>query len=91
MTNTQHTEVSLWEHAREGDARAFGAIFDLHHARIHRQARRLTSSPLDADDVTIPDPGVAPTTPTVAEFQVAVTAAGFGCTPWSPCPRALPA
>jgi len=52
VTNTQHTEVSLWEKVRGGDARAFGEIFDLHHARIHRQARRLTASPLDADDVT---------------------------------------
>jgi RNA polymerase sigma factor (sigma-70 family) len=35
-----------------GDADAFGALFDLHHDRVFRQAMRLTSSIHDAEDVT---------------------------------------
>jgi len=32
----------------------------------------------------IPAPGLVPITPTVAEFQAAVTAAGFDCSTWQP-------
>lgn len=45
-------ELSTWERARRGDPTAFGAIFDLHQARVHRLARRLTASVQDAEDVT---------------------------------------
>ncbi|WP_245636023.1 RNA polymerase sigma factor [Herbiconiux solani] len=52
MTIPETTEASLWERARSGDPDAFGSIFDLHEARIFRQARRLTGSYDDAEDVT---------------------------------------
>ena len=45
-------EGSTWERARQGDAEAFGAIFDLHYDRVLRQATRLTDSVHDAEDVT---------------------------------------
>ncbi|MGH1526444.1 RNA polymerase sigma factor [Leifsonia sp. L25] len=37
---------------RDGDADAFGVLFDLHHGRVFRQALRLTASLHDAEDVT---------------------------------------
>ncbi|MCS5723416.1 RNA polymerase sigma factor [Herbiconiux sp. CPCC 203407] len=52
MTNETSDEHSIWERVRRGDADAFGAIFDLHHARVFRQARRLTETTEDAEDVT---------------------------------------
>lgn len=45
-------ELHDWERARAGDPDAFGTIFDLHQPRIYRQARRLTESAADAEDVT---------------------------------------
>ncbi|MGD8166099.1 RNA polymerase sigma factor [Herbiconiux sp. P16] len=52
MTTNSTDELSIWERARGGDPDAFGSIFDLHQARIFRQARRLTESAVDAEDVT---------------------------------------
>ncbi|MGD8193781.1 RNA polymerase sigma factor [Herbiconiux sp. P18] len=49
---TETDELSTWERARRGDPAAFGAMFDLHQARVFRQARRLTHSEHDAEDVT---------------------------------------
>jgi RNA polymerase sigma-70 factor (ECF subfamily) len=40
------------ERVRDGDADAFGVLFDLHHDRVFRQAVRLTASVHDAEDVT---------------------------------------
>ncbi|GAA2248805.1 RNA polymerase sigma factor [Herbiconiux moechotypicola] len=45
-------EGALWSRVRDGDAEAFGAVFDLHHARVFRQARRVTATVHDAEDVT---------------------------------------
>lgn len=42
----------MLDRVRDGDADAFGALFDLHHDRVFRQALRLTSSVHDAEDVT---------------------------------------
>jgi RNA polymerase sigma-70 factor (ECF subfamily) len=52
VTTTDPAEALLWQRARAGDADAFGAIFDLHQSRVYRQARRLTDSVHDAEDVT---------------------------------------
>lgn len=41
----------MLERVRDGDADAFGALFDLHHDRVFRQAMRLTASLHDAEDV----------------------------------------
>jgi RNA polymerase sigma-70 factor (ECF subfamily) len=40
------------ERVRDGDADAFGELFDLHHDRVFRQALRMTASVHDAEDVT---------------------------------------
>ena len=45
-------EPSVLERVNAGDPDAFGALFDLHHDRVFRQAIRLTSSIHDAEDVT---------------------------------------
>ena len=47
----EHDELRLWSRARNGDALAFAAIFDLHRDRVFRQAVRLLDSPPDAEDV----------------------------------------
>jgi RNA polymerase sigma-70 factor (ECF subfamily) len=39
------------ERVRDGDAAAFGELFDLHHDRVFRQAIRLTASLHDAEDI----------------------------------------
>ncbi|WP_374009367.1 RNA polymerase sigma factor [Leifsonia sp. LS-T14] len=52
MRGIQLDESSVLVRVREGDADAFGALFDLHHDRVFRQALRLTSSIHDAEDVT---------------------------------------
>jgi RNA polymerase sigma-70 factor (ECF subfamily) len=52
VTQETTAEHSTWEKVRSGDADAFGVIFDLHHARVFRQARRLTETTEDAEDVT---------------------------------------
>jgi RNA polymerase sigma-70 factor (ECF subfamily) len=52
VTDETTPEHATWERARSGDPNAFGAIFDLHHARVYRQARRLTETTEDAEDVT---------------------------------------
>ncbi|MFJ3490832.1 RNA polymerase sigma factor [Leifsonia aquatica] len=45
-------EHAVLDRIHDGDADAFGALFDLHHDRVFRQALRLTSSVHDAEDVT---------------------------------------
>lgn len=52
MTDETPQEDFTWQRARSGDADAFGVIFDLHQARVFRQARRLTETAEDAEDVT---------------------------------------
>ncbi|MGH1550542.1 RNA polymerase sigma factor [Leifsonia poae] len=42
----------MLERVRDGDADAFGDLFDLHHDRVFRQALRMTASLHDAEDVT---------------------------------------
>lgn len=46
------TEDALWRASLAGDGRAFGAVFDLHHARVYRHACRLVEGPPEAEDVT---------------------------------------
>jgi hypothetical protein len=41
-------EPAMLDRIREGHADAFGALFDLHHDRVFRQAPRLTASVHDA-------------------------------------------
>jgi len=48
----QLDEPAVLERVRDGDADAFGALFDLHHDRVFRQALRMTASLHDAEDVT---------------------------------------
>jgi RNA polymerase sigma factor (sigma-70 family) len=45
-------EPAVLDRIHDGDADAFGALFDLHHERVFRQALRLTDSVHDAEDVT---------------------------------------
>lgn len=45
-------EAALWNRARDGDPDAFGEVFDLHHARVFRQSRRISDSLHDAEDLT---------------------------------------
>ncbi|MGO4592375.1 RNA polymerase sigma factor [Leifsonia sp. 2TAF2] len=52
MRGIQLDEPAVLERVNAGDADAFGALFDLHHDRVFRQAMRLTSSIHDAEDVT---------------------------------------
>lgn len=47
----QLDELAVLERVRDGDADAFGALFDLHHDRVFRQAMRLTASLHDAEDI----------------------------------------
>ncbi|MDA8201618.1 MAG: sigma-70 family RNA polymerase sigma factor [Chloroflexi bacterium] len=44
-------EPELWPLARDGDAQAFAALFDLHRDRVFRHALRLLGSWPDAEDV----------------------------------------
>jgi RNA polymerase sigma-70 factor (ECF subfamily) len=46
------SEADLWSRALNGDAIAFGQIFELHADRVFGYSLRLTRSPADADDVT---------------------------------------
>lgn len=46
------SEYSAWLRATAGDGEAFGAIFDRHHARVHRHALSLVRTQADAQDVT---------------------------------------
>lgn len=46
------TDEALWAAARSGDGDAFAALFDRHHARVHRHSARLLTTAADADDVT---------------------------------------
>lgn len=53
MRGSLTDEPRLLERVRDDDdADAFGALFDVHHDRVFRQALRLTSSVLDAEDIT---------------------------------------
>jgi RNA polymerase sigma-70 factor (ECF subfamily) len=45
-------EAELWQRSLDGDAEAFGRIFDRHRDRVFRQARRLTESREDAEDIS---------------------------------------
>lgn len=45
------SETELWERSVTGDGEAFGMIFDRHRDRVYRQARRLTDSAEDGEDV----------------------------------------
>jgi RNA polymerase sigma factor (sigma-70 family) len=45
------SEAGDWQSSLHGDAEAFGRLFDVLHARVHRHALRLTHDPHDAEDV----------------------------------------
>jgi len=45
------SEVQLWQQSTRGDGHAFGAIFDLHHRRLHRAALRVADTATDAEDL----------------------------------------
>ena len=45
-------EALAWRRARDGDAQAFGSIFDLHRDRVYGQAVRLLDTRNDAEDIT---------------------------------------
>ncbi|NQX34476.1 RNA polymerase sigma factor [Herbiconiux sp. VKM Ac-2851] len=51
MNENHSDEVELWRRAREGDAAAFGAIFDLHKDRVFRHAYRILLDWHEAEDV----------------------------------------
>lgn len=44
-------EDETWQRAVAGDGPAFGAVFDAHHQRVYRHARRLLPGVHDAEDV----------------------------------------
>ena len=48
----EQDEVLLWRRARDGDAQAFAAVFDLHRDRVYGQAVRLLDARSDAEDIT---------------------------------------
>jgi RNA polymerase sigma factor (sigma-70 family) len=45
-------DEALWARSRQGDADAFGELFDRHHPRVYRHALRLLNDRADAEDVT---------------------------------------
>lgn len=44
-------DPALWERVRAGDADAFALLFDRHHGRVHRHARRWSPGDQDAEDL----------------------------------------
>lgn len=52
MGEDRSAEAELWAIGASGDARAFGAIFDLHRDAVFRAARRLVDDVADAEDLT---------------------------------------
>jgi RNA polymerase sigma-70 factor (ECF subfamily) len=52
MDERESSEAQLWRRGLEGDAGAFGEIFDLHKDRVFRHAFRLLLDRHDAEDVT---------------------------------------
>lgn len=52
MDDSESSEASLWRRGLDGDARAFGEIFDLHKDRVFRHAFKLLLDRHDAEDVT---------------------------------------
>lgn len=47
----QAGEATLWTRSLDGDAEAFGAVFDLHRDRVFRQAARLLDHRDEAEDI----------------------------------------
>jgi RNA polymerase sigma-70 factor (ECF subfamily) len=45
-------EPAAWLASLEGDDRAFGSVFDAHHARVYARALQASGSPHDAEEVT---------------------------------------
>ncbi|MGD8167175.1 RNA polymerase sigma factor [Herbiconiux sp. P16] len=52
MDESESSEARLWRRGLDGDAGAFGEIFDLHKDRVFRHAFRLLLDRHDAEDVT---------------------------------------
>ena len=52
MDDSESSEVRVWRRGLEGDAGAFGEIFDLHKDRVFRHAFRILLDRHDAEDVT---------------------------------------
>lgn len=50
MGDADRSEAALWSRAGEGDADAFGGIFDLHRDRVFRHAYGLLRNRADAED-----------------------------------------
>lgn len=46
------TDEELWRRAQEGDAEAFGEVFDRHYRRVFRHSLRVVGSRENAEDVT---------------------------------------
>lgn len=52
MDDTTAGEVALWRDAKNGDAGAFAAVFDLHRDRVHAHALRWLGGRDEAEDVS---------------------------------------
>jgi RNA polymerase sigma-70 factor (ECF subfamily) len=52
MDDSESSETRLWRRGLDGDAQAFGEIFDLHKNRVFRHAFRLVLDRHDAEDIT---------------------------------------
>jgi RNA polymerase sigma-70 factor (ECF subfamily) len=52
MASADQDDADLIERAAHGDREAFAALFERHHRRIHRYARRMSGCSALADDVT---------------------------------------
>lgn len=51
VVTAEACDVADWSAALAGDERAFGTLFDRHHARVFRHALRLVAVPAEADEV----------------------------------------
>lgn len=52
VTDSENTEIALWERARHDEGDAFGLLFDLHRVRVYHRALGLMANTHDAEDVT---------------------------------------
>ncbi len=52
VTFREPDEVALWRRAAGGDGAAFGALFDVHRARVYTAAFRWAGVRTDAEDIT---------------------------------------
>lgn len=52
MTGSEKDESALWRQTADGDGEAFGALFDVHRARVYTAAFRRAGARTDAEDIT---------------------------------------